>query len=1052
MELKKSRIILLVCLIVVLIAYLFIAKIYLPSLVQSEIASFSDERGVELSARRVSFGLFSGLVLRDAKLGDSVSVNRIKIRPSYIPLIFSGEIFIKSILVDGPLVRIDDQLPENIIKIQKDGNQSGEKKEPGRKIEIGIIDIDDLIINAGGSEYSFRELDIEMPRRGETENAIKLTGSLENDSFRQEVNFISDIEFNENRSLNIDLAFTDFKKGEITGFLRFPQDISIYITAELDYSEGLNSVGKLTIINSNDKTEGGVLDFDLSHKKDPGLLSINSLKGNIGGILNLDMKGLSGNLPDNGKLKLNGNLFVPEASELESWLPFLESINLSGSLSSDNILVKKVGDITTLAAGIKAEGFLLDFGENNKLSAENLDTVNGLEFIYTKENDTNRYGLRLKNTEYRDFKYLDYESSAGNINSLAFNFSEGTWDVKLTSAGPEVLNNSLDIVLNDYLLNLEILNKEELNISGDIRGVDGNYSVFELLSFFTNFNYSNNKIVFNLLEADLETYGNLIVDRGSLIFPANSGGEFLLEIKDSKFLYTDPGINAENINGLFAIKAAEGKGNIIEGRIVAESAHVYSNIIDGLNFDFFAQGDNYKISSIKGGILGGNLGGSLSFKTLQEGISFNTDLKLTAINTGSISSREVNFNSEGTFSDGHFSDTGGRLNFYNLNLGRGYSEEGFNVELEFTGNPETISIVKGFITNDADKSFEFTGGLGSYTDEKRAFKFLTPEIPMDFLIDLLSVFLPDNTFILDVGGSIAVDFDILNFLSDKEEWNGIIKINNSTVSAYINDAEVLVENVEGSITIREIEDTKNRLGVILGSDLTISRPVFKQYLAELKEEADTITRDYIKIGKFKYGFLEMENIEGKFELDNDELSLIYLTSDLYNGNLFASGIFNFGDSAENYNLNLLFSNLSLKSISESLPAMEGYITGIVDGLIWFSVGSGYTSINGPFSFWARDGRDEKRTIGRALLEKIGATGRFFTGSSRRYDKGEIAGYIKDGFITFKKFIISNRIFGYTDLKIQADKKQNSITVKHLFSVIRELARRASRGDVEIDFQ
>jgi len=245
MELRKSRLIPLVCFIVVLVAYLFTAKIYVPRIVQNEIVKFSDERGVDLSVRSVSFGLLSGLVLSDARLGDSVSVGKIKMHPSYFPLIFSGEIFIKSILVDRPLVRIDDKLPENIIKIQKGG-----KKEPGRKIEIGNIEIDDLIINAGDSEYSLSELDIEMPYRGETENSIKLTGSLENDSLRQEVGFISDIEFNKDKSLKIDLAFTDLKKGEITGFLRFPRDLSIYITAEIDYSDGLDSVGKLTVINS----------------------------------------------------------------------------------------------------------------------------------------------------------------------------------------------------------------------------------------------------------------------------------------------------------------------------------------------------------------------------------------------------------------------------------------------------------------------------------------------------------------------------------------------------------------------------------------------------------------------------------------------------------------------------------------------------------------------------------------------------------------------------------------------------------------------------------
>jgi hypothetical protein len=42
--------------------------------------------------------------------------------------------------------------------------------------------------------------------------------------------------------------------------------------------------------------------------------------------------------------------------------------------------------------------------------------------------------------------------------------------------------------------------------------------------------------------------------------------------------------------------------------------------------------------------------------------------------------------------------------------------------------------------------------------------------------------------------------------------------------------------------------------------------------------------------------------------------------------------------------------------------------------------------------------------------------------------------------------------GYNDLKIKADDKKNSITVKHLLAVIRELARRASKGDIEIEYQ
>ena len=40
---------------------------------------------------------------------------------------------------------------------------------------------------------------------------------------------------------------------------------------------------------------------------------------------------------------------------------------------------------------------------------------------------------------------------------------------------------------------------------------------------------------------------------------------------------------------------------------------------------------------------------------------------------------------------------------------------------------------------------------------------------------------------------------------------------------------------------------------------------------------------------------------------------------------------------------------------------------------------------------------------------------------------------------------------YKDLKIVADKKKNSISVMHMLSVIREIARRASEGGVKVDF-
>ena len=101
-------------------------------------------------------------------------------------------------------------------------------------------------------------------------------------------------------------------------------------------------------------------------------------------------------------------------------------------------------------------------------------------------------------------------------------------------------------------------------------------------------------------------------------------------------------------------------------------------------------------------------------------------------------------------------------------------------------------------------------------------------------------------------------------------------------------------------------------------------------------------------------------------------------------------------------------------------------------------------------FWATNSPKEPRRVGQALLDQLGARERLILGSSRGYDNAEISGYINDGVITFQVFNISNTILGYKNLSIQADPRQNSISINHLISVIRELARRSLTGGPTIE--
>ena len=141
----------------------------------------------------------------------------------------------------------------------------------------------------------------------------------------------------------------------------------------------------------------------------------------------------------------------------------------------------------------------------------------------------------------------------------------------------------------------------------------------------------------------------------------------------------------------------------------------------------------------------------------------------------------------------------------------------------------------------------------------------------------------------------------------------------------------------------------------------------------------------------------------------------------------------------------------MRGISNRVSPINEYITGRVNGLIWLTgEGANLDTVDGPFKFWSKKSNKEPRKIGKALLDQLGAKERLILGSSRGYDNGNISGYINGGLITFKEFDISNSILGIKNLSIQADPVRNSITIAHLLSVIREIARRSETGGPTIE--
>ncbi len=149
----------------------------------------------------------------------------------------------------------------------------------------------------------------------------------------------------------------------------------------------------------------------------------------------------------------------------------------------------------------------------------------------------------------------------------------------------------------------------------------------------------------------------------------------------------------------------------------------------------------------------------------------------------------------------------------------------------------------------------------------------------------------------------------------------------------------------------------------------------------------------------------------------------------------------------------LFKEVSLKNITDSISSLKDYITGRVNGFLWLNGrGREAGAINSLFYCWSVRSKDEERKIGKALLKQLGVRERIFLRSFRKYDRGELYGYVREGKITFKRLDISHSILGIRDLSIKVDEKKNSISVPHFLSVIRETARRAVKGELRFEFK
>ena len=223
---------------------------------------------------------------------------------------------------------------------------------------------------------------------------------------------------------------------------------------------------------------------------------------------------------------------------------------------------------------------------------------------------------------------------------------------------------------------------------------------------------------------------------------------------------------------------------------------------------------------------------------------------------------------------------------------------------------------------------------------------------------------------------------------------------------------------------------------------TYSRDTYPAALAALRQAA--ATGHNVTIGRVRLGGMEFGKTTLAVRAGKGLTELTSLESSLFDGALLGAGFFRYGKKPE-YGADLTVNGLSLRALCDANPKIKGYISGRVDGIVsLYGEGKGMNGLRGFTEIWTRSAHDEKMLVSKEFLQKL--AGRKFKGlffrNDRPYDRGEIRGYLENGFLTFDTLDISHTNFlGIRDLSVTVAPVQNRISLVHLYASIREAATR-----------
>jgi hypothetical protein len=297
----------------------------------------------------------------------------------------------------------------------------------------------------------------------------------------------------------------------------------------------------------------------------------------------------------------------------------------------------------------------------------------------------------------------------------------------------------------------------------------------------------------------------------------------------------------------------------------------------------------------------------------------------------------------------------------------------------------------------------------------------------------------------DTGGSLSGYAALALHAGGPGELTGELRLKGVTLD--LPDEQISIGPADGTVPLR----------YTFGAHAALARPAMFRNEGFEKAEYGTLLAKYSKrprtpelsIKKIAFGFVEADDIEVGVASGAGYYQLDWFSASGFGGRVYGYGTADFTGGQTRYGLSVIVNDFSLAGLCRRVPAINGYISGKVDGLARLMIsGTGMSGVAGAGMFWAKEAPDEDREISKAFLKRLmGATmKKYMLIGDRSYDTGELDVIFYGGDLVFDKLLISNRNFlGYQDLLVTVAPVSNRISIEHLLEVIKDVSSRAGGG-------